>query len=322
MKHIKVVILSLLISLLSSPGSSDSIDTLSDEKIHKKEVIYRVGINSHQITVKIQKSNKQVFTKVLSFDLKTDNKPEIYTKILTEPEVIYRILIAEGVSTWQLIEALKMADFLTGDVTKMPSEGSLAPTSYKLIFGTDRNILIAQMQRKQNEILADAWENRDPETPLKTSKEALILASMIEKETGIASERDLVASVFINRLAKSMKLGTDPAVIYGLTRGQRFLGRGLTRSELRLDTPFNTYINSGLPPTPISNPGKLAIQSALKPSKTKYLFFISDGSGGHVFMYTQKKNKIDKHKDFCEEIGFTPKTEGFGNCVLKLMDKD
>ncbi len=128
---------------------------------------------------------------------------------------------------------------------------------------------------------------------MKTPEEALILASIIEKETGLSDERGIVASVFINRLRKGMRLQTDPAVIYGLTKGRRVLGRGLKRSELILDTPFNTYINSGLPPTPIANPGKLAIQAALNPFETKYLFFVADGTGGHAFaedLKTHNKN--------------------------------
>ena len=130
-------------------------------------------------------------------------------------------------------------------------------------------------------------------SPLKTVDEALILASIIEKETGLVEERGLVASVFINRIKNNMRLQTDPSVIYGLTKGRKVLGRGLKRSELILDTPYNTYVNTGLPPTPIANPGKLAILAALNPAKTDYLFFVANGSGGHAFardLKTHNKN--------------------------------
>jgi UPF0755 protein len=149
------------------------------------------------------------------------------------------------------------------------------------------------MEKKQKDILVQAWEDRDLMSPLKTVDEALILASIIEKETGLVEERGLVASVFINRIKNNMRLQTDPSVIYGLTKGRKVLGRGLKRSELILDTPYNTYVNTGLPPTPIANPGKLAILAALNPAKTDYLFFVANGSGGHAFardLRTHNKN--------------------------------
>jgi UPF0755 protein len=146
------------------------------------------------------------------------------------------------------------------------------------------------MQSEQIKILNTAWNKKDPSSPLKTVDEALVLASIIEKETGVASERHLVASVFTNRIKKGMKLQTDPSVTYGITKGRKFLGRGPNKSELKLDTPYNTYIHRGLPPTPIANPGRLAIEAALNPEKTNYLFFVADGSGGHAFSKSLKEH--------------------------------
>ncbi|MBP9952152.1 MAG: endolytic transglycosylase MltG, partial [Cypionkella sp.] len=152
--------------------------------------------------------------------------------------------------------------------------------------GADRAGLLAEMGKRQTIILADLWAARAEGLPYKTPEEALIMASIVEKETGIPEERKQVASVFINRLAKSMKLQTDPTVIYGVTKGEGVLGRGLRQSELRRITPYNTYVIDGLPPTPIANPGKLSIEAALNPDTTEYLYFVADGSGGHAFATT------------------------------------
>jgi UPF0755 protein len=194
--------------------------------------------------------------------------------------------LAEGVTSWQVVDALSRADFLGGEVKDIPAEGSLAPQQYEVDRGEDRTLLLAQMQEVQSQNLATLWAARSEGLPYKTPEEALVMASIVEKETGLASERPRVASVFLNRLAQGMKLQTDPTVIYGLTHGQGALGRGLRQSELRSNTPYNTYVIEGLPPTPIANPGRDSIEAALNPEKTKYLFFVADGSGGHAFAET------------------------------------
>ncbi len=139
------------------------------------------------------------------------------------------------------------------------------------------------MQKRQSAILAAAWANRAEGLPYDTPEEALVMASIVEKETGVPDERKIVASVFVNRLEQGMKLQTDPTVIYGLTKGKSSLGRGLRQSELARRTPYNTYAITGLPPTPIANPGRAAIDAALHPETTRYLYFVADGTGGHVF---------------------------------------
>ena len=165
----------------------------------------------------------------------------------------------------------------------MPPEGSLAPDSYEVRAGASRPDLVAQMQDRQAARLDAAWQNRADDLPLSTPEEALILASIIEKETGIAEERRTVSSVFVNRLNTGMRLQTDPTVIYGVTEGRGTLGRGLRQSELRGETPWNTYVIDGLPPTPIANPGQASIEAALNPDETDYIFFVADGTGGHAF---------------------------------------
>jgi UPF0755 protein len=152
--------------------------------------------------------------------------------------------------------------------------------------GADRADLLAEMGARQARILAELWPDRAEGLPFDTPEEAMVLASIIEKETGVAEERALVASVFVNRLERGMKLQTDPAVIYGITEGKGVLGRGLRQSELRRETPYNTYVINGLPPTPIANPGRGAIEAALNPAASDYLFFVADGSGGHAFAET------------------------------------
>jgi len=255
-----------------------------------KEVLYQAGINSHKVILRELNPETKKYEEILKFDLKKNFKPDQYKNILNEKGVRYRIVFAEGITSWQIVEALKASDFLTGEIASLPSEGSLAPRSYEVQFGMNRLLLIDLMQSEQIKILNTAWNKKDPNSPLKTVDEALVLASIIEKETGVASERHLVASVFTNRIKKGMKLQTDPSVTYGITKGQKFLGRGPSKSELKLDTPYNTYIHRGLPPTPIANPGRLAIEAALNPEKTNYLFFVADGSGGHAFSKSLKEH--------------------------------
>ena len=204
--------------------------------------------------------------------------------------VSYQVTIPEGFTSWQVVERLRAVRDLSGRIDTVPPEGSLAPNTYAYSRGQDRNELIAEMTEAQTAILDEAWLVRDPTTPLESREAALILASIIEKETGVSSERAKVASVFVNRLNRGMRLQTDPTVIYGITLGKGSLGRGLRRSELDEPTPYNTYQIDGLPPTPIANPGKAAIEAALNPDVTDFVYFVADGTGGHAFART-----LDEH---------------------------
>lgn len=217
--------------------------------------------------------------------------------ILTSGRAIARrITIPEGLTSWEVVERLNQAEGLTGKIEEIPPEGWLAPDTYDYVRGTPRQALIERMMAQQRQILSEAWEKRDPDLPLESPEEALILASIIEKETGKPDERPVIASVFINRLRKGMRLQTDPTVIYGITGGKGPLGRGLRVSELRRETPYNTYVITGLPPTPIANPGKDAIWAATHPAKTDYLFFVADGTGGHVFSRTNAEHAANVRK--------------------------
>ena len=200
--------------------------------------------------------------------------------------VEYRITVAEGLTTAEALDLVKENKVLVGEITSKPAEGALAPDTYFVQRGETRDAVVERMKSAQAKILAQAWENRVEGLPIKSPVEALILASIIEKETGVASERREVASVFVNRLRKGMKLETDPTVIYGITRGAGPLGRELTRKDVRTPTDYNTYSITGLPPTPIANPGKASIEAAVNPATTPYFFFVADGTGGHGFSKT------------------------------------
>lgn len=249
------------------------------------EINYRIGVLRAEIKVRELDPETNKFVERMSFN-PAEGMAEGYQALRAQSDVRFRVTLAEGVTSWQVAEMLKRAEFLTGEIRETPAEGSLAPDSYELPAGTERAVLIARMQEAQAARLAELWEARAPGLPLQSPQEAMILASIVEKETGLPGERRQVASVFVNRLNQGMRLQTDPTVIYGVTRGEGILGRGLRQSELRKATPYNTYVIEGLPPTPIANPGRAAIEAALNPDTTPYIFFVADGTGGHAFAET------------------------------------
>lgn len=253
------------------------------------EVVYRIGVNAASVEVRELDPATGRYVELVKFDPEADEVPAEYTAVKAEGDTRFRILLAEGVTSWQVVNELGQIDVLEGTVD-VPAEGSLAPDSYEVTVGTTRASLIERMQSSQERILAEAWANRADNLPLNSPEEALILASIVEKETGVSSERPQVASVFINRLNTGMRLQTDPTIIYGITKGEGVLGRGLRQSELRGATPYNTYVIEGLPPTPIANPGRASIEAALNPAETDYIFFVADGTGGHAFAVT-----LDEH---------------------------
>jgi conserved hypothetical protein, YceG family len=250
------------------------------------EVVLRIGVTAANYEVRELDPATNRFVETVDLPLETTEFPAEYTSVVQAADTRFRIVVAEGATSWQIWNAIENAEFLTGSVAEVPPEGHLAPDGYEVRRGADRAELLTRMQAAQESFLAQAWENRVEGLPFETPEEALTLASIVEKETGVAEERRVVASVFINRLGVPMRLQTDPTVIYGITRGQGVLGRGLRRSELNADTPYNTYRIDGLPPTPIANPGRAAIEAVLNPETTDYLYFVADGTGGHVFATT------------------------------------
>ncbi len=220
-----------------------------------------------------------------------DGVPDVYADLVASgTPMTYRVSVPEGLTSWQIVEGLRQADFLSGEVAEIPAEGSLAPDTFDVRRGQDRQGILDQMIANQEVILAEVWAARVDGLPLANAEEALILASIIEKETSVADERRLVSGVFVNRLERGMRLQTDPTVIYGVTEGRGVLGRGLRRSELDTPTPWNTYVITGLPPTPIANPGRAALEAAVNPDETGYIFFVADGTGGHAFAETLEEH--------------------------------
>lgn len=212
----------------------------------------------------------------------------VLSKIADGDSVRHAVRVIEGVTTYEVVAIVNAEELLTGEITDIPGEGRIAPNTYFIQPGEDRQAVIDRMVAAQDRILADAWEARAPDLPYATPEEALTMASIIEKETGLDGERRLVASVFVNRLTADnpWKLQSDPTVVYGITLGQRPLGRAITRSDLRSETPYNTYNIEGLPPGPIANPGREAIEAALNPDQSEYFFFVANGTGGHTFSRT------------------------------------
>jgi len=198
------------------------------------------------------------------------------------------ITIPEGMTSQAVADLLASSPILTG-VAPAPPEGAVLPETYQVERGEDRAAVLQRMMDERDSLVARLWAQRQPDLPFADPEEAVILASVVEKETGVASERPRVAAVFVNRLRKGMRLESDPTIIYGLTGGKP-LGRGLKLSEITAPTPYNTYVIDGLPPTPIANPGREALAAVMDPPKTDDLFFVADGSGGHAFSSTYEQH--------------------------------
>jgi len=203
---------------------------------------------------------------------------------LIEGKVIqHHVTVPEGLTSEQIVARLLEQDVLSGPVKEIPKEGTLLPETYRFTRGTTREQVIQRMQQAQRRALQDAWERRSHDLPLQTPEQLVVLASIIEKETGRADERSRVSAVFVNRLKQKMRLQSDPTIIYGLVGGKGTLGRPIMRSEIDQPTPYNTYVIGGLPPGPIANPGRAALDAAANPSRTREIYFVADGTGAHAF---------------------------------------
>lgn len=214
----------------------------------------------------------------------------ILEKIESGKMRLFPITIPEGLTSDMIADIVRSADMLSGEMPKEPiPEGSLLPETYMVMRGMDRTDLLKRMRDDQQKVIDELWAKRASNLPVKTPQEAITLASIVEKETGIAEERPRVASVFTNRLRQGIPLQSDPTIIYGITKG-RPLGRGIRKSELEKRTAYNTYFIPALPPTPIANPGRAAIEAVLNPPQTNDIFFVADGTGGHVFAPTVEEH--------------------------------
>ena len=245
----------------------------------------------YKIATRLMKRSSAI--KAGEYDLSPNLTPLSALALFTRgSNVQYFVTFSEGLTSYEIVEILRARDDLSGEISAIPPEGSLLPETYSYQKGEARSAILARMSKALTRVLDAAWEARANGLPLKSREEALILASIIEKETGEADERSRVSGVFINRLRKGMKLQTDPTVIYALTQGRPQkggkgpIGRRLLRKDLKINSPYNTYKYVGLPPAPIANAGAASIKAALSPEAHDYIYFVADGSGGHAFAKT------------------------------------
>lgn len=206
--------------------------------------------------------------------------------IVQGKEYTFRLTIPEGWTSQMAVERINAATELGGSAVEVPAEGTLLPDTYTFRRGFDRQQLIGNMMQAQKDLIAELWPKRAADLPIQTPEEAIILASIVEKETSVPAERPQVAAVFINRLRLGMRLQSDPTVIYGIVGGKGKLDRPISKADLREETPYNTYRIKALPPGPIANPGRDSIAAVLNPAVTEDLYFVADGSGGHAFSKT------------------------------------
>ena len=214
----------------------------------------------------------------------------VMEKLVAGDTVLHRLTVTEGMTSAEVVARLDEEPWLVGEISEVPAEGTLLPETYHYDLGDSRARLIERMQHDMARLVDELWQARDPAVALDSAEQAVVLASIVEKETAVAEERPLIAGVFLNRLRQGMRLQADVTVIYAVTGGKGPLGRALTRSDLRIESPYNSYRHKGLPPGPIANPGRASLAAVLNPTETDALYFVADGSGGHAFAAT-----LDEH---------------------------
>jgi UPF0755 protein len=215
---------------------------------------------------------------------------EVMETLAEGKSILYKTTLPEGLTSEQIVERLKAEPSLSGEISSVPAEGALLPDTYYFSKGASRKEILDRMQAEMQKAIATLWQNRDGDLPLRSIEELVTFASIVEKETGRPDERDRVAAVFYNRLKKGMRLQSDPTIIYGIVGGQGALGRSITKADIDAKSPYNTYQINGLPPGPICNPGRSALEASLHPAKTADLYFVADGTGGHTFSETLKEH--------------------------------
>ncbi|HKA78007.1 MAG TPA: endolytic transglycosylase MltG [Pseudolabrys sp.] len=233
---------------------------------------------------------------------------DVVDTIIESKMVQHALTVPEGLTSEQIVARLLETDALAGKIKEIPREGTLLPETYKFSRGVTRELIIQRMQQAHRHVLQDVWEHRMQDLPIKTPEQLVTLASIVEKETGKADERTRVAAVFVNRLKSKMRLQSDPTIIYGLTGGKGSLGRPILKSEIEQPTPYNTYVVDGLPPGPIANPGRASLEAAANPARTKELYFVADGTGGHVF-----SDSYAEHQKNVSRLRGIEHTNGNGN---------
>lgn len=263
-------------------GLNKAAAQLEDQGLITDALIFRVALQIVDREVPLKAGEYLVPAKA--------SMAEVAAILREGKSILHKLTLPEGLTSWEAVQIIAADPVLLGEVPDIPAEGALLPETYLFTRGTSRADIIARMEAAHVEVVERLWEERAENLPISSIEEAVILASIVEKETGVAEERPRVAAVFINRLNRGMRLQSDPTIIYGITNGQGPLGRPIRRSEIDRKTAYNTYQIDGLPPAPIANPGEASIAAVLNPPKTNDLYFVADGTGGHVFSET-----LDEH---------------------------
>lgn len=259
---------------------------LEDKGIVDRPLLFKYGIRAYRAQRKL-KAGEYAFTPAMSMR-------DVMNILTSGKAILHGFTAPEGLTSTEIMRRLATNNILEGDMPGIPTEGAMLPETYNFQRGDTRMKIVNQMIDDQKKALAEIWAARDPNLPLTTPEELVILASIVEKETGIAHERPLVASIFINRLNKGMKLQSDPTIIYGIFGGAgKPKDRPIYRSDIKKPTPYNTYTIPALPPGPIANPGRASMEAVAHPAQSDFLYFVADGTGGHVFAETLKQHEAN-----------------------------
>jgi UPF0755 protein len=272
-----------IVNIPRGSGTRDIADILSREGVIDQPWLFLGGVF-------VLKAREDL--KAGEYEFKAHSSMRDVVATIVEGKVVaHQVSIPEGLTSEQIVSRLRQDDVLAGDIKEIPREGSLLPDTYNFARGITREQMVQRMQQAQQRLLHEIWDHRAPDLPLKTPEQLVVLASLVEKETGKPEERTRVAAVFVNRLKQRMRLQSDPTIIYGLVGGKGTLGRPIMKSEIEQATPYNTYIIDGLPPGPIANPGRAALEAAANPARTRELYFVADGTGGHAFAETYEQHQ-------------------------------
>jgi UPF0755 protein len=272
-----------IVNLPHGSGVRDIADVLQRENVIDQPWVFIGG-------VMVLKAREGL--KAGEYQFKAHASLRDVVETITEGRVVaHQLSVPEGLTSEQIVARLMEDDVLTGNIQEIPREGSLLPDTYNFTRGITREQIIQRMQQAQQRLVKEIWERHSPDLPINTPDQLVILASLVEKETGKPEERTRVAAVFVNRLKQKMRLQSDPTIIYGLVGGKGTLGRPIMKSEIDQPTPYNTYQIDGLPPGPICNPGRASLEAAANPARTREIYFVADGAGGHVFAETYEQHQ-------------------------------
>jgi UPF0755 protein len=287
-----------VVNIARGLGTKDIADLLTREGVIDQPWVFMGGVLVLKSRGDI-KAGEYQFTKNASL-------ADVVETMIENKVVQHAFTVAEGLTSEQIVARLLENQSLSGQIKEIPREGTLLPETYRFTLGMPRDQIVQRMQQAHKRVLQDVWEHRTADLPYKTPEQLVTMASIVEKETGKPEERTRVAAVFTNRLKTKMRLQSDPTIIYGLTGGKGALGRPILRSEIDQATPYNTYVIDGLPPGPIANPGRASLEAAANPARTKELYFVADGTGGHAFADNYAEHQKNVAKLRALERGDTP----------------